>query len=820
MENNNRIPNQRKKNGMTIREVIDLMWRLRYWIAASTAVCLIFGFFYVHIQNPVYQRSACVMLNNESSTGGEMSVASELMGFSSNKRIDNEMFILQSSSLMEKVVEKLGLNTRYYHYTMPVADRIRICRGLFCWKQEEYYKDNPFSLTFSVDPLYPSELHPTSFGLAFKNIDSETFAVRSVTLNGKKQHLDESRYKYGDVVALPGCTFKLEIIDASEMINRDKYYCSWELPYNVAKEFAANLKTDIQLPVRSRQSDVLMASLTDAKAGRAEDILNTLIVTANDEAHNYSNSVALNTIKFIDQRLSAISNELSDAESDFKSYQRSNTVIDLSTQSQASIQVDRQNQAQLDEVNLQLKLLEMVTESINADANGKYSIIPANIGVTDAGLNGIIANYNTMVAERNRMVANSSESNPRVLSLNTQLSDLRQSIEVSITNLTKMYHIRQRELERTLQLGKSRLADIPQQQFEMQQFNRRLGVIEPLYLLLQQKREEAQIQMYSQMDNFRLIEPANGSDVPVSPIKMRIYLLALILGCFLPVIVVRVRMQLRTTVDSKKDVKDHIQDASVLAVIPRCEDTEGMLIKRNGRDAMSESFRNLRTNLRYFSGTKVIQVTSSISGEGKTFIASNLALSIAHLERRVLLIGLDIRMPRLDKFFPNNDVNNANTVVGYLLGECCNPDLLVNHTVESPYLDIIYAGPVPPNPTELLSQGRAADIISYFRDRYDYIVLDSAPLMPVSDSLLINEYADTTIYTIRAGKTPLAMLDDVNEIVHDTTRPIKRVSFVLNDFDLTSSKYHSGSNSGYGYGYGYGDDGKKRKLHCRKAGIR
>lgn len=219
MENNrNDTRTVQEENSLSFLDILDLVWRLRYWIAASALVCLILGFVYVRMQNPVYLRSTTVMLNNESSSGGELSVLADIMGGGTKKRIDNELFILKSFTMMEKVVENLDLNTRYYHYSMPVADRVRICRGLFDWKRIEYYKDNPYSLTFSVDPLYPSELRPTSFGLTFKNIDSKTFVIRSITLNGKKQRLDKSRYAYGDEVALPGCSFKLEIIDKLEMI--------------------------------------------------------------------------------------------------------------------------------------------------------------------------------------------------------------------------------------------------------------------------------------------------------------------------------------------------------------------------------------------------------------------------------------------------------------------------------------------------------------------------------------------------------------------------------------------------------------------------
>lgn len=810
--NNAQLNNSpQEEDPISIRDILDLVWRIRYWIILSAAVCFIFGFFYVKMQTPVYRRSTYIMLNNVGSTGNELSILSELAGAGSHKRIDNEIFILKSSALMEKVVTELDLNTRYYHFVMPVADRTRIGRGLFAVKQSEYYKDNPYTLTFHVDSLYPTEHQPSSFSVEFQNCNSETFVIRELILNGSKQELATNTFKYGEVIPLSGCTFSITVDVAKGMVNHDRYLCTWSSPYATAKSFAGKIRTDIQSPIKSRQSDVLMVSMDDPKPSRATDILNTLVVKANDDSREYSNITLLSTIEFIDQRLVSISKELSDVENDFKSYKTSNIVVDLTTQSSTAIHMDQLYEVRLREVEMQLQLLNMVTEYIDSDADDKFSVIPANIGVSDAGLNSIITNYNTMVAERNRMVANSSDTNPRVLNMNTQLADLKRSIEISVDNLVKMYSIRQRELSQSLSQGKSKMADIPEQQFEMQQLNRRLNIIEPLYQLLQKKREEAEIQMYSQVENFRLIEPANGSGAPVGNSSKKIYLLSLLLGCCIPIAVVWTRQQLRSKVESKKDVTDHV-DANIMAVLPHATEEGYELIRRNGRDAVCEAFRNLRSNLKYLTDCQVIQVTSSIPGEGKSFVASNMSLSLAHIGKKVLLIGMDIRQPRLNSIFKVEDIDNNNTVVGYMIDKCTDIDKLVHHTSEDHHLDVIFAGPVPPNPTELLSQGKEAEIISHFRGLYDYIIIDSAPMMPVSDSFIINEYVDATIYTIRVNYTPLAILKEIKEAIHSETKPIRRPVIVLNDLDMNSPKYRYGygegygHGSGYGYGYGYGED--------------
>ncbi|MCQ2176167.1 MAG: polysaccharide biosynthesis tyrosine autokinase [Bacteroidales bacterium] len=787
---------------ISIKDILDLVWRLRVWIIICAAVALLAGFVYIRIQTPTYQRSITMMLNSDSGQS-DLSVLYDMTGVRQDKKIDNEIFILQSASMMQNVVEELGLNSRYYHYALPILDRLQVAGGVFAIKKVEYYEDSPFSFSFEADPLYPEASLPSSLQLSFRNYNSKSYSIESLMVNGRRQQAESRKYAYGETVNLAGFSFSINLDSSGKMLDEHKYLCSWTSPHTAAKSFSGKLTVEIQSPIRQRQSNVVKVSIVDTKPGRADDILNTLLLKVNDEAHRYSNLTSINTINFIDERLNEISKELSSAESDYRVFQTTNTVVDLGAQSNLTIQEGRVYQEQLDEVNVQLQLLAMVSDVLKDTKSGKFSVIPSNIGVTDAGLNSIISNYNSMVSERNRMVSNSSENNPRVLSLNSQLADIRQSIEISIENLENIYSIRKKELLRNVSTSKSKMSVIPRQQFEMQQLNRRLEVIEPLYQLLQQKREEAHIAMYSEVDDFRLIEPSTGAAAPISPKKIRIYLLCLIIGCSLPMIYSWLRMQLRTKVETKQDITDHI-NANVLGVIPKYNSSEGELIKRDSRNPVCESFRNLRSNLQYLNDVKVIQVTSSIAGEGKSFVAANLALSIAHVGHKVLLVGLDIRKPRLIKMFPANNIDKNNTMVGFLIGKCDGLDALVNHTEESSHLDIVYAGPVPPNPAELISQGKLAEFIEYFKERYDYIIIDSAPYLPVSDSFLINSYVDATIYTVRANHTPLHILDEANSTIHSEVKPVKRVNIVLNDIDYSESKYRYGYGKGYGYGYGYG----------------
>lgn len=796
-----------EQQSLNVRELFEFFLRLRYWMIGSAVCCLIFAFLYVRMQTPMFQRQAWIMLNSNDGTNTELALMAEITGTSKSRKIDNEVFILKSPSLMAKVVEELRLNTRYFQYRMPIGDsKITFGRSLFAHKQHEFYGNNPFEMTLTPDSLYPEELLPFAFSVKLRhNAKTNTYDILRLYVNGEKQKAPKAKHiAYGEQLSFEGFSFVINQVLPEDMIHNSAYMCTWSTPAIAAKGFVKDLSAEVETTIKSaKTSDVLSLAYVDSNPRRAEDILNTLILMANQEARDYKNRATLATIQFIDQRIEAINVELGKAETNYKQYQTNNAVVDLASQSHAAITTDVQYRGQLTDVQLQLRILDMVSGLIQEQKEGEYQVIPTNIGVSDAGLNQIISNYDALVSERNRLVANSSASNPRVISLNTQLEDGKKAIELSIANLVRVYNIREKELEKTLWTSRRQMAAIPQQQFEVQQLGRQIDIIEPLYLMLQQKREEAQISMYSQTDNFRIIEAAFGSPRPVSPNAMRTYMMALLLGLLLPAGLVWLRMTLRTKVETKRDITDKL-DATVLAVIPKMKNATQPLIGENGRDVTSESFRMLRSNLQYLQGKKVIQVTSSSPGEGKSYVAANLAISISHTGKKVLLMGMDLRKPVLPKMFPNVAFSTQNSIVAYMIGKCTNPLDLVYPSGVSPTLDVAMSGAIPPNPTELLAQGKEGELINFFRDKYDYIIIDSAPFLPVSDSFLINEFVDATLYVIRAGVTDLKMLPEIADAFKSEAKPIKNVSVLLNGVDLDDKRYRYGYGAGYGYGYSNG----------------
>lgn len=782
---------------INFRELIDFIWRLKYWILLSVTILLLLAFIYTRMLIPVYERTTWLMINQKDGNTTEMYLLPESTNTKNTIKGDNELYIIKSPTIMSKVVDELEINYRYYHYINPILNRETAWGSI---KKSEYYNDNPFELYVGQNPLYPNDLQPKNIYLEFKDQGENHFVITKFCVDKKIVSDFGAELNYGDTISLGAYYVFLRTNNNSgTLVDGRKYACEWNSTTSIARDLVKRLKAEVQGKGKN-QSDIITITTTDNIPNRAEDILNTLVRCINEDSRNFKNAAIQKTIDFIDQRLIIISSELGDAENDYKNYQTSRVAIDLQSQTQMAVRGDMDYQKQLSEVQLQLRILDMISSYLSEAASGDYKVIPANVGVSDAGLINIINNYNNLVTERNRMIANSSEQNPRVLSMNHQLEDNKKAIEVSIANLLNVYGIREKELIRSLGNSQRKMAEIPQQQLELQQLSRKMEIYEPLFQLLQQKREEAQIRMYSNVDDFRVIETAFGANHPISPNKKSIFLIAFIIGCIIPPFIVLIRIFFNNKVETKKDLNKI--EAPLLSCIPNSGNLQYPLIPLSGRDPSSESFRLLRSSIQYLKDTKVIQITSSIFGEGKSYVASNLALSIAHTGRRVILVGMDLRKPALHKIFPDVRFKPKNNVVGYLTGRCSRIDFAIENSKVSENLDIMMSGSIPPNPTEILSFDKQKELIEKLREKYDYVIIDSAPYLLVSDSMLINTYVDATLYIIRADFTDKRLFGEINEAINSKHKPIKNVHLVLNGLNLASSSFRYGYGDCYGYTYG------------------
>lgn len=792
---------EKKRSSVEInsfKDLVEYLWSLRYWIAASLAVAMFVAWVIIKTITPEYSQEIWVMLESGGKDRPEYGILSDLSYNPGAEHFDNEVFILTSPSMMQKVVDELGLNARYF-----VRKNLHL---------DEYYKGAPFTMMASFDDGLPESMRPGVVSVNFRHIDDGHFQIQSLKIDGTKVDTPDSEVEYGQVLTVGSVNLTINAVSPTFMTAGARYSCRWNSTPVAASSFVSRLSSSEYQDGRAKNSDVVFLSFKDPCIERARDILNTLIEVGNNEAREYANISNRNTLRFLDDRLTAISEELGNAETRVKNYQASNALVNISSQSEMAIGTDQKNRELLNEINLQIEMVQMVSEYLSGDGEKRYGVIPENVGLNDSGLNNVIHSYNQLVTERERLVASSSENNPRVKSLDAQIDGARASMKATVSNLQRIYIMRKEEIGRNVRSGERKIASIPGQQLQMQNLGRRVDVIEPLFLMLQQKREEVQIAMCSQADSYRVLESAFGSNVPISPDKRKILLTALLIGFFLFPVIFLLRVRLRTKVESKYDIADRL-DAPLVAVLSKAEGHHGHLLPQDGRDPCTESFRMLRSNLQYLSGAKVIQVTSSISGEGKSFVASNLAVSLATLDKKVLLLGFDIRKPMLGRIFDVEGSDVRFTFVNYLLGKTDDIDSMVVHSAVNPNLDLIFGGPIPPNPLELLGRCDFKTLFDHFKSIYDFVVVDSAPYFPVADSSIINPYVDATLYVVRCGYTDLKVVDGIKEAMEDQLKPMKNVNIVLNDFSMSNYKYGYGSGAGkygYGYGYGYGnDDGKK-----------
>lgn len=805
---NNMIVWEEEESGFNLRELLHFFWTLKYWIAASVVVSVSIVFLFIKISNPSYEKSAIVMMvNDEGNSSNELALLYDLTGKTQTSKIDNEIFILRSSSLMEDVVRELGLNTRYFEFKVPIFNsQFTMLRPFLNIKKVEFYKNSPFLMEIKQDSLTPLQ----HIYMEFNVEDGNTYQISDLRINGQVQKLSKREYRFGEQLMMNGQLIHLHITDSARIKRKSEYACSWEKPYHSALALSSSLKASV-LQEKGKQTDLILLIAENTNPLRAEDIINTLIIKYNQQNRTFKNEARVNTISFIDNRLQVITRELGEVESDMKRYQSSNTVVNLESQSHFTLTSDMQYEMDFNDVQLQLKVLDMINDYIKEIPQLEYKVIPANVGVKDNGLNEIINQYNILVAERNRLLVNSSLNNPRVISANQKLSDGKKSIELTVVNLVQSYTVKERELEKLLKTSKRKMASIPVQQFDMAQIVRKQQIIEPLYLLLQQKREEAQISIYSKTDNVRVIESAYGSNIPIKPNKNLLLLVACAIGFLLPPIIMLLRMLFKIKVETSKDIEGRI-NAPILGIIPKDKQNRNVL-SDDCRDSFAESLRTLCSNIQFLQG-KVFQVTSSIHGEGKSFVSANLATSLAYTGKKVLLVGLDLRKPSIRSKFPTMTFEEDKSVVSYLSSQADDLSLLISRNAMTPNLDILISGKIPPNPTVLLSLERFKEMIAYFREKYDYVICDSTPYFAVSDSSIINRYMDNTLYIIRADYTDLRNLPDIDRVIKEGK--LKNVNMIFNSVNLEAFKYRYGYGYGYGHSYGYGyryeyGEAKKKK---------
>ena len=551
----------------------------------------------------------------------------------------------------------------------------------------------------------------------------------------------------------------------------------------------------------SKTSTIAAVSLKNTNVQRAIDFINDLIAVYNIDTNTEKNEVAQKSADFIEERIGIINNELGTTENELAAFKQRAGLTDLSSDAQFALQESSKYEQQYAENATQINLVTYLRDYINNPDNND-EVIPANVGLSDVNLASAIEKYNNLVVERKRLLRTSSESNPAIINLNTGIEAMRHNVKTTVNSVLKGLQITRNNIDRQSRKYESRISNAPKQEQEFMTISRQQEIKATLYIMLLQKREENAITLAATANNGRIIEEPIPGGI-VSPKGKLIYIIALVIGIGIPISIIYLLNLLRFRIEGHTDV-EKLTTVPIIGDIPLTDagknGTPTIAVRENDNNIMAETFRSLRTNLLFIMGDpdkKVILVTSTISGEGKTFMASNLAVSLALLGKKVILVGLDIRKPGLNKIFHLSQKEKG--ITQYLAApQSTDLHALIQPSGITSNLDLLLGGPIPPNPTELLARQSLEGTISTLRKEYDYIVLDTAPIGMVTDTLILSRVADASIYVCRADYTHKTDYQLINELQEHHRLP--NLCTVVNGIDMKKKKY--------GYYYGYGKYGK------------
>lgn len=782
------------------------------WFVISVIACMILAFLFLRYQQPVYNITAAVLIKEEEQKGGNsaaspLAAIQDLGMFSMTNNFDNEVEILQSRTLIKKAVNELRL------YTTIAEDRIT-------GYNIPLYRTSPVNVFMTPEEADKLEA-PVKLKMKY-TLDGKlhVYAKYVIDEEGNEEEIEKEFDRLPAILPTPVGVINFSKNDSlPEPMEEDvKLMAYISSPTVTAQDYMENLTVE----ATSKTTTIAQISVQNTDKQRGIDFVNCLVAFYNQDANDEKNEVAQKTAEFIEERISIINRELGTAETELADFKQRSGLTDLTSDAKLALEESSRYGQQRMENATQIQLVEFLRNYIN-DPKNNDEVIPSNVGLQDQNLTSAIDQYNAMIVERNRLLRTSSESNPAVINMNTGIEAMRHSVQTTVESVLKGLNIAKSDIERQARKFEGRISNAPIQEKEFLSIARQQEIKAALYTMLLQKREENALTLAATANNGRIIEDALADKDPVSPKKKIIALAALILGLGIPVGIVYLRDLLKYKIENREDV-EHITDVPILAELPRCKKPEkgAVVVRENKNDIMEETFRGLRTNLLFMLGKdqKVILFSSTQPGEGKSFVAGNTAVSLAFLGKKTIIVGMDIRKPGLNKVF--NLSRRAEGITNYLADpEHVNIFDMVQTSDISPNLDILPGGPVPPNPTELVARDVLDRAIELLKQRYDYIILDTAPIAMVTDTAIIGRVANLCVYVCRADVTPKAGYRYINVLRDEKKFP--KLATVINDIDMSKrknsygyeygAKYgYGGKTYGYGYGYGYGyDEGNKNK---------
>ena len=758
-ENRNKVETPQPEEDFNIQEILFRYLIHWPWFVASVLICVACAFGYLKIATPVYNVSATVLIKDESKGGGAtMASEMEKMGLggmmTSASNVDNEIEVLKSKSLALEVVEQLNLYVSYWN-----EDN---------WPKTEMYRTSPILIS-----LTPQEASRLSEGMKVK---------MNLLAAGKMDvEIEVGKKKYNKHFDKLPAVFPTDEGTVAFLLSTDSLAGKWEQvknitatiakPMSVAKVYSGTLS----IAPTSKATSVVKIDLSNSNTLRGQDYINKLIEAYNINTNNNKNEVAQKTAEFIDERIAIISKELGSTEQDLETFKRTAGITDLKSEAEIALSGNAEYEKRRVENQTQINLVKDLQRYLQGN---EYEVLPSNVGLQDAALATAITRYNEMLMERNRLLRSSTEDNPTIINLTSSIHAMRANVVASMDATLKGLQITKADLQREAKRFSQRISDAPTQERQFVSIARQQEIKAGLYLMLLQKREENAITLAATANNAKIIDAAIPDEVPVAPKKMVILLMALIMGAGIPVGIIYLISLTQVTIEGRADV-EKLTTLPVIGDIPVADDLKGSSIAvfENQNNLMSETFRGIRTNLQFLleESQKVVMVTSTVSGEGKSFVSANTAISLSLLGKKVVIVGLDIRKPGLNKVF--NLSTKEQGITQFLTDPKRNIMDLVQQSDVNSNLFILPGGAVPPNPTELLARKGLEEAIEQLKQHFDYIVLDTAPVGMVTDTQLISRVADLTIYVCRADYTRKSEFSLVNELA--ATNKLPRISLSL-----------------------------------------
>jgi len=762
---------QEKEEKLNFRKIISQYLYKWPWFIASILVFVTGAYIYLRYSVPQYQSKTTLKFDKkQNDLSSALSDLDNLgIGLGNSDELKSEAAVVNSRPILMQVVQNLNLNVEYFN-SGEIKDSQLFSKAPITAKIIAYNNNKFKSSEYTV-----TEIKGDKFTLQTEKKTNIT-GIFNVPL-----HVD-----FGTIVLKrnPAIAF------------RSEYKIIFWSPIEKVKK----LEKMVQVNLPDEKTMLMDISLIGSLPEKSEAILNEVTRQYNLDGQKDKNLQAENTQKFIDKRLEVITKDLSGVENQKEDFQNRNRIVDLQAQAELALQNTSENTKNLLLQQTQLDLLNSLSSEASKSTN---QLMPSNLGLNPS-LEQSISQYNQLLITRNKTMKQATNENPAVIEMNREIASLKDIIRDNIREQKETVQTGISQLQNQITTSNNVIEKVPGQSKVYRGIERQQNLKEQLFLFLLQKREENAINLSVDVPKAKIVNPAFTEDIPVSPKKDIIFGGALLLGLLVPFAMFYILFSIDDKIYTRDDIKER-SGLGVLVDIPSLKDSENHLVQKNDFSELAEAFRVLVSNLKFVlpvkDSAKVIMVTSSVKGEGKTLVSVNLALTLANKNGRALLIGSDIRNPQIQRY--DSEPTKRKGLTEYLYDDSVDVEELIHTSTTNPSCDVIYAGTIPPNPQELLSNGRYQKLIAQMSSQYAYIIIDSAPLMLVSDTLSIADTADATLYVVRSGESRNILIDFANDLVKDSK--LKNVSFVINDV----SKRAGGYGYNYSYGYGYGQNDKK-----------